>query len=95
MIRCEGISYYLVGGDAGLGPRAFHYREGWWIRIPGVAFLWNFFISREAATAERRYEKERQGVIYMHMAAFSARTNLFSPSPLLALPLPPLTLPPL
>jgi hypothetical protein len=29
-----------------------------------VAFLWNFFISREAATAERRYEKERQGAIY-------------------------------
>jgi hypothetical protein len=27
-----------------------------------VAFLWNFFISREAATAERRYEKERQSV---------------------------------
>ncbi len=50
-----------------------------------VAFLWNFFISREAATAERRYEKERQGVIYMHTAAFGARTNLFSlpssPSP--------------
>jgi hypothetical protein len=24
-----------------------------------VSFPWNFFISREAATAERRYEKER------------------------------------
>jgi hypothetical protein len=33
---------------------------------------------REAATAERRYEKERQGGIYMHVAAFSARTNFFS-----------------
>jgi hypothetical protein len=59
-----------------------------------VSFLWNFFISREAATAERRYEKERQGGIYMHMAAFSARTNLFSFSPLLALPLPLSLLPP-
>jgi hypothetical protein len=27
-----------------------------------VAFLLNFFISKEAATAERRYEKERQSV---------------------------------
>jgi hypothetical protein len=27
-----------------------------------VAFLWNFFISKEAATAERRYEKERHSV---------------------------------
>jgi hypothetical protein len=43
-----------------------------------VAFLWNFFISREAATAERRYEKERQSVNYMHTPAFGARTNLFS-----------------
>jgi hypothetical protein len=56
--------------------------------INSVSFQWNFFISREAATAERRYEKEKQGVIYMHMAAFSARTNSFSPSPFLALPLP-------
>jgi hypothetical protein len=24
-----------------------------------VSFPWNFFISREAGTAERRYEKER------------------------------------
>ncbi len=55
-----------------------------------IAFLWNFFISREAATAERRYEKERQGVIYMHMAAFGARTNLFS---LPSLPSPPHTSP--
>jgi hypothetical protein len=50
-----------------------------------VSFLWNFFISREAATAERRYEKERKSGIYMHVAAFGARTNLFSlpslPSP--------------
>jgi len=30
--------------------------------IPAVAFPGNFFISREAATAERRYEKERQSV---------------------------------
>ncbi len=52
-----------------------------------VAFLWNFFISREAATAERGYEKERQSVNYMHTAAFSARTNLFSPLPALPLPL--------
>ncbi len=28
----------------------------------GVVFLWNFFISKEAATAERRYEKERHSV---------------------------------
>jgi hypothetical protein len=27
-----------------------------------VAFLWNFFLSKEAATVERRYEKERQSV---------------------------------
>jgi hypothetical protein len=46
-----------------------------------VEFLWNFFISREAATAERRYEKERQSVNYVHSAAFSTRTNLFSPVP--------------
>ena len=52
-----------------------------------VAFLWNFFISREAATAERRYEKERQSVNYMHTASFGARTNLFSPLPALPLPL--------
>jgi hypothetical protein len=52
-----------------------------------VAFLWNFFISREAATAERRYEKERQSVNYMHTAAFSARTKVFSPLPALPLPL--------
>ncbi len=54
------------------------------------------FISREAATAERRYEKERQGVVYMHMAAFGARTNLFSlpslPSPSPAHPPPPINL---
>ncbi len=43
--------------------------------------------NREAATAERRYEKERQSVNYMHTAAFSARTNLFSPLPALPLPL--------
>jgi hypothetical protein len=30
--------------------------------ILNVAFLWNFFISKEAATAERRYEKERHSV---------------------------------
>ncbi len=52
-----------------------------------VAFLWNFLISREAATAERRYEKERQSVNYMHTAAFSARTKVFSPLPALPLPL--------
>jgi hypothetical protein len=40
-----------------------------------------FFISREAATAEQRYEKERQSGSYMHMAAFSARTYLISLSP--------------
>jgi hypothetical protein len=54
--------------------------------ITGVAFPRNFFIAREAATAERRYEKERQSVNYVHIAAFSARTRVFSP--LLALPLP-------
>jgi len=58
-----------------------------------VSFLWNFFISREAATAERRYEKERQSGSYMHMAVFSARTNLLSLSPPCPPP-PPLTLPP-
>ncbi len=52
-----------------------------------VALLWNFFILREAATAKRRYEKERQSVNYMHTAAFGARTNLFSPLPALPLPL--------
>jgi hypothetical protein len=52
-----------------------------------VAFLWNFFISREAATAEQRYEKERQSVNYMHTSAFGARTNLLSPLPALPLPL--------
>jgi hypothetical protein len=36
------------------------------------------FISREAATAERRYEKERQSGSYVHMTAFSARTYLLS-----------------
>ncbi len=110
------------------------------IPLRPVAFLWNFFISREAVhckkglavfpsqagmsltklslggkklnysrpgrvwsvtsrlgtgkrltlfysvTAERRYEKERQSVNYMHTAAFSARTKVFSP--LHALPLP-------
>ncbi len=49
--------------------------------IEAVSFLWNFFISREAASAERRYEKERQSGSYVHMAAFSARTYLLSLSP--------------
>jgi hypothetical protein len=52
-----------------------------------VAFLWNFFISREAATAEWRYEKERLSVNYLHTAAFSARTKVFSPLPAIPLPL--------
>jgi hypothetical protein len=56
-----------------------------------VSFLWNFFISREAATAEWRYEKERQSGNYVHMAAFSARTYLLSLSPPCP---PPLPLPP-
>ena len=46
-----------------------------------VSFLRNFFISREAATAERRYEKERWSENYMHMAAFSTRTCLLPLSP--------------
>jgi hypothetical protein len=53
--------------------------------LPPVAFPRNFFISREAAIAEQRYEKERQSVNYVHTAAFSARTRVFSP--LIALPL--------
>jgi hypothetical protein len=77
------------------GPQVFHWSLFEFFRkfADIVLFLWNFFISREAATAERRYEKERQSGIYMHMAVFSARTNLLSLS-LLALPLP-LSLPPL
>ncbi len=58
----------------------------------GVSFLWNFFVSREAATAERRYEKERWSKNYVHMAAFSTRSVYSSLSP----PYPPLffSLPP-
>jgi hypothetical protein len=52
-----------------------------------VVFLWNFFVSREAATAEGRYEKERQSVNYLHTAAFSARKKVFSPLPAIPLPL--------
>jgi hypothetical protein len=44
--------------------RAFQYRDR-------VSFLWNFFISREASTAERRYRKERWSENYMHIGAFS------------------------
>ncbi len=51
-----------------------------------VSFLWNFFISREASTAERRYRKEKWSENYMHMGAFSTRTHsllpLSSPPPL-------------
>ncbi len=57
-----------------------------------VSFLWNFFISRKAATAERRYKKERWSENYIHMAAFSTRTCLLSLSP--PSPLPPLLTPP-
>jgi hypothetical protein len=45
-------------------------------KITSVLFLWNFFISREASTAERRYRKERWSENYMHMGAFSTRTHL-------------------
>ncbi len=44
-----------------------------------VSFLWNFFISREASTAGRRYMTERWSENYMHMAAFSTRTCLLLP----------------
>jgi hypothetical protein len=44
-----------------------------------IVFLSNFFILREAATAERRYKKERWSENYMHMAAFSTRTYLLLP----------------
>ncbi len=59
-------------------------------KLFSVLFLRNFFISREAATAERRYEKERWSENYLHMAAFSTRTCLLplSPTP------PPLLTPP-
>jgi hypothetical protein len=62
-----------------------HINSKFFASLP-VAFPRNFFISREAATAERRYEKERQSVNYVHTAVFSPRTRVFSP--LLALPLP-------
>jgi hypothetical protein len=65
----------------------------WICSLAVVSFLWNFLISREAATAEWRYEKERQSGSYMHMAAFSARAYLLSLSP--PHPLPLLSLPPL
>ncbi len=82
-ILCECILYYT----SAFWPKPTFFRS------LSVSFLWNIFISREAATVERRYEKERQGVIYMHMAAFSARKNLFSISPPCPPP-PPLTPPP-
>ncbi len=44
-----------------------------------VSFLWNFFISKEASTAERRYRKERWSENYMHMGAFSTRTHSLLP----------------
>jgi hypothetical protein len=52
-----------------------------------VQFLWNFFISKEAVSAERRYEKETSTCMQV---AFRARTYLLSP-----LPLPPPQHPPL
>ncbi len=58
----------------------------------GVSFLWNFFISREAATAERRYKKEKCSENYMHRAAFSTRTCLLLP--LSSFPPPPSHSPP-
>jgi hypothetical protein len=56
-----------------------------------VSFLWNFFVSREAATAERKYKKERWSENYVHMAAFSTRTCLLLP---LSFPPPLFSLPP-
>ncbi len=72
--------------QSGSGSRSGSGSETLLLSTPIVAFPRNFFISREAATAERRYEKERQSVNYVHTAAFSARTRVFSP--LIALPLP-------
>ncbi len=54
-----------------------------------VAFQWNFFISKQALTAERRYEKEKQCKTTCMQAAFGARTYLFSLLPGLTLPLTP------
>jgi hypothetical protein len=48
-------------------------------KITSVLFLWNFFLLREASTAERRYRKERWSENYMHMGAFSTRTHLLLP----------------
>ena len=52
-----------------------------------VQFLWNFFISKEAVAAERRYEKETSTCMQV---AFRARTYLLSLHPLPP-PHPPLT----
>ena len=52
-----------------------------------VAFLWNFFISKEAATAERRYEKERHSVklhackLHLVQGQICSHLSLPSPSP--------------
>ena len=51
-----------------------------------VSFLWNFFISREAATAERRYKKERWSENYMHLVQGRVYSSLSPPPPPLTPP---------
>jgi hypothetical protein len=52
-----------------------------------VAFLWNFFISKEAVAAERRYEKERHSVkvnackLHLGQGRICSLFSLPSPSP--------------
>jgi len=56
-------------------------------RTPFVAFLWNFFISKEAVAAERRYEKERHSVklhackLHLVQGRICSLFSLPSPSP--------------
>jgi hypothetical protein len=66
------------------------FQDGGQIKIKNnvLAFLWNFFISKEAVTAERRYEKERHSVklhackLHLVQGRICSLFSLPSPSPL-------------
>jgi hypothetical protein len=56
------FSVYVYGAGKGRGASINGIEEYPWPCL-GEQFLWNFFISKEAVAAERRYEKERRSVM--------------------------------